>query len=305
MLSGMHFVPAELSRADQKDELKLNASDGKAAPVLGLGDSMARVTLKDERVLQVRADVAPPRPKVTLIAKNIDPGHSATFFRLGSKDLLAQDGRLSSFLKTQVPEAFSRNEKIEVACAGDKSFNTTLSVSDGSLILQDSQTVPATLDPLKSFGPSAFGPLQFRPVGSDGSGDWEPLITLVRVPVLKDIRGPDAPDKQCLLGGSNLFLMDSVASDEQFLHNVPVPSALIDVTLRVPRPNGTLPYVKLRDDPSKVNKAMLPVLPEQMKANTSRQNGLFTEECCLQKDCCEPDKMPLATQKAVERDRAM
>lgn len=263
-LSSMHFVPAELSRTDQKDELKLNASDGKAATVLGLGDSMARVTLKDERVLQVQADVAPPRPRVTLIAKNIEAGHSATFFRLGSKDLLPQDGRLSFFLKTQVPDTFSRNEKIEVACAGDKSFNTTLSVSDGSLTLEDSQTVLATLDPLKSFGSSAFGPLQFRPVGSDGrAGDWEPLVTLVRVPVLKDIHCPDAPDKQCLLGGANLFLMDSVASDEQFLHNVPVPSALVEVTLRVPRPNGTLLYIKLRDDPSVVNKAVLPVLPEQ------------------------------------------
>jgi hypothetical protein len=96
-LSGMHFAPAGLARADQKDELKLTASDGKAAAVLGLGNSMARVTLKDERVLQVQADVAPPRPRVTLIAKNIDPGHSARSFGLAARTCFHKMGGSLSF----------------------------------------------------------------------------------------------------------------------------------------------------------------------------------------------------------------
>lgn len=263
-LSGTRFVPAGLSRGDQKDELRLNATDPKTTALFHLGDFMAQVTLKDERVMQVPANVAPPRPKVFLVAKNIDPGHSASFFQLGGKDLLPQDGRLSFFLRTEAPDTFSRNEKIEVACAGDKSFNAMLTVSDGTLTLQDSHTVLAILDPLKSFGPSAFGPLLFRPVSTDGTaGRWEPLVTLVRVPVLKGVRCPASPDKQCLLAGTNLFLMDSVASDEQFLHNVSVPSGLVESTLPVPRPNGTLLYIRLRDDPSVINKAVLPVLPEQ------------------------------------------
>ena len=121
----------------------------------------------------------------------------------------------------------------------------------------------AVLDPLKSFGPSAFGPLQFRPVDADGAkGDWQPLVMLVRLPSLKDIRCPDSPDKQCTLNGTNLFLIDSVASDAQFTHVVSVPVGYVDTTLSVPRPNGTLLYIKLRDDPSKVSTVVLPVLPQ-------------------------------------------
>jgi hypothetical protein len=262
-LNGMRFAPAGLSRSGQKDELQLKVSISTATTTLPSGNAEAHVTLKDGRVLPVQTTIAPSRPKVTLLNKSIDPGHSVAYFRLGSLDDLPQDGRLLFFLKTQIPEAFSRNEKIEVA-SGDNSFSTALSVSDGTLQLQDSQTVLATLDPLKSFGASAFGALRFRPVDSDGAvGDWQPLVTLVRIPALKDVRCPDAADKQCMLSGTNLFLIDSVASDEQFTHNVAVPSGFVDSTLRVPRPNGTLLYVKLRDDPSVVNRVVLPVLPEQ------------------------------------------
>jgi hypothetical protein len=35
-----------------------------------------------------------------------------------------------------------------------------------------------------------------------------------------------------------------------------------DSTLTVPRPLGTLLYIKLRDDPSIVNPVALPVLPD-------------------------------------------
>ena len=70
-------------------------------------------------------------------------------------------------------------------------------------------------------------------------------------------------DRQCTLHGTNLFLIDSVASDSQFTHTVPVPSGFADAALSVPRPNGTLLYVKLRDDPSTVDTVVLPVLPDE------------------------------------------
>jgi hypothetical protein len=37
----------------------------------------------------------------------------------------------------------------------------------------------------------------------------------------------------------------------------------VDSTLSVPRPNGTLLYIKLRDDPKTVSALVLPVLPEE------------------------------------------
>ena len=56
-----------------------------------------------------------------------------------------------------------------------------------------------------------------------------------------------------MLSGSNLFLIDSVASDPQFAHMISVPIGFTDSGLSVPRPNGTLLYIKLRDDPNTVN----------------------------------------------------
>ncbi len=166
-------------------------------------------------------------------------------------------------MKSEVPQKFSHTEKIEVATE-DESFHVLLSEATGDLILQDAQTALAIFDPTKSFGPAAFGPLRFRPVDADGNkGDWVSLTTLVRVPALKEIHCPDKPDEQCKLTGANLFLIDSVASDPQFSHTIPVPAGFVDSTLSVPRPNGTLLYLKLRDDPPTVSRMVLPVLPEE------------------------------------------
>ena len=90
-----------------------------------------------------------------------------------------------------------------------------------------------------------------------------PLAMLVRLSILKEIRCPDIPDKQCRLSGSNLFLLESVASDPQFTHNVPVPAGFADTSLSVPRPNGTLLYVKLRAEAGIGNMAVLPVFPDE------------------------------------------
>ena len=84
---------------------------------------------------------------------------------LGSQDELPLDGQISFLLKAEIPNRFSRSERIEVATA-DESFTTLLSMTDGSLMLRDSESALAVFDPHKAFGPSAFGPLQFRPVGS-------------------------------------------------------------------------------------------------------------------------------------------
>jgi hypothetical protein len=43
---------------------------------------------------------------------------------------------------------------------------------------------------------------------------------------------------------------------------VPVPAGYADMTLSVPRPVGTLLYLKLRDDPSTVDTVALPVIPD-------------------------------------------
>jgi hypothetical protein len=262
-MTGTRFAPTTLARADQKDELRLSVASG--APIAFQADQKlaAHVALKDGRILELQTTVDTPRPKVDLISKNIEPGPKSSAIRLGKQDELPQNGRISFLLKTDIPEQFPRSEKVEVATS-DGSFDALLSVADSTLILQDSQTVLAVLDPIRSFGSSAFGQLRFRVVdGDDRKGDWEPLANLVRLPSLKEIHCPDGPDKQCKLTGTDLFLIDSVASDSQFTHTTPVPIGFVDATLPVPRPNGTLLYIKLRDDPATVSMMILPVLPDE------------------------------------------
>jgi hypothetical protein len=60
-----------------------------------------------------------------------------------------------------------------------------------------------------------------------------------------------------------LFLIDSVASDQQFAHNAPVPTDFIDATLAVPHPSESGLYIKLRDDPSAINTVVLPISKDQ------------------------------------------
>ncbi len=267
-LNGIHFEPVKLTRASHKDMLDLLAPD--SAPTSALPtdrELVAHINLKDGRLLELQTVVEPPRPQVTLVSKSVKPGAAPSGIKLGNADELPQDGHLTFLLKTNVPDKFPRDEKIEVATA-DGSADVLLSLDNGGLILQDAQSVLAVLEPLKQLGPSAFGPLQFRPVDEKvGKGDWQPLAQLVRIPTLKEIRCPDAQDQPCVLSGSNLFLLDSVSANADFKDAVAVANGYADNTLNVPRPSGTLLYVKLRDDPSSTNAVALPVLPDNYRPN--------------------------------------
>jgi hypothetical protein len=57
-------------------------------------------------------------------------------------------------------------------------------------------------------------------------------------------------------------LIHSVSADPKFLDSVAVPAGYVGDALTVPRPNGTLLYIKLRDDPATVDTVTLPVLPD-------------------------------------------
>lgn len=262
-IDGLTFKAGTLSRANQQDELTLATSDAAAAGKLHPGDSMvAHVALKDGRVLDLKTEVAAPRPKVRMLNKSIQADLAATtpIVRLSNQDELPQDGRLSFFLKTEVPAAFPPSERIEVATA-DESFRVLLSVKDGNLTLQDSTTVFAALDPMKLLGPSAFGPLKFRPVAGDGiEGDWQPLVNLVRIPKLDGIRCVQVQEKQCTLSGEKLFLLDAVSADPDFENAVTVPEGFVQEALAVPYPKARTLYIKLRDAPGSIDTAVVPLL---------------------------------------------
>ncbi len=262
-LNGIKFAPEKTADPTSDGGLLLSASNAQAAETLKPGAQFtAHVTLKDDRVLDLPTTILEARPKVTLVSVSVQNGTAGSFVHLGNSQELPQDGSVVFALKSEAPADFPRTEKIEVATA-DGSSDVMLSVDHGNLILQDAQSLLATLDPLKAFGPSAFGPLRFRPVSYDGTeGDWQPLATLVRIPMLKEVQCPPTASGSCTLTGENLYLVDAVASDPSFTHPVSVPFGFAATSLTVPRPDGTLLYIKLRDDPATVDTVALPVLPD-------------------------------------------
>jgi hypothetical protein len=181
---------------------------------------------------------------------------------------------LTFSVRAQSPAAFQHDETIEVATA-DGSSATVLSFTNGALTLENSHIALATLDSAHPLGMSAFGPLQFRVNLNGVSGDWQPLATLVRLPVLTNLTCPATPELACKLSGSGLFLLDSISDNPQFTHPVQVPDGFPGYALPVSQPaNGQL-YVKLRDNPSVVNAiamsvVSLPPSPEEAAREAAR-----------------------------------
>ncbi len=261
-MNGVHFSPSKLTRNGDEDQLLLAA----VAPTSLFQPQekiTAHVALKDGRELALQTTVEPPRPKVTLISKSIQSAEASSSLgiRVTSPDVLPQNATLTFFLRSETPSSFSRDEKIEIATEDD-SVHAMLSFADGTLNFQDAKTVMGILDPKKLLGPAAFGQLRLRPVApNDAEGDWQPLVVLVRLPTLKEVRYSAGPDRECTVSGSSLYLIDSIASDPQFKNSVPVPEGFADSTLKVPCGDSTTLYIKLRDDPSVVNEVTVPAGP--------------------------------------------
>jgi hypothetical protein len=199
---GLTFKPAgqgTTAQPDGKAALQLQLPAEAKTPTLPAGDSLtAQVALNDGRTLKLPVTVEPARPTITLISKADVPADNAPktpfAIKLASADDLPVSDSLIFSLKSTQP--FPRDGKIEIA-SPDGSLRTTLSVAssdaNASLILEGPRTLLATLQPLKAFGPSAFGPIKLRAVAHDGSaGDWLPLVTLVRLPAINGLSCPVA-----------------------------------------------------------------------------------------------------------------
>ena len=258
-ISGVEFVPGRLETTQGIDELSMVTRDAQPAVTLKAGDTAkARVSLKDGRQVDLPTTIGAPRPRVALLAKSVQLAASGgpSHIELSGGDELPQDARLTFSVRAQPPTAFNRDSRVEIATA-DESATTTLSVGNGSMLLEDSRVAVITLDPRKAFGTSVFGPLLFRTVVNGVAGEWQPLATLVRLPLLQELKCPATVELACKLSGSGLFLIAAVAGNPQFEHSVQVPDGFPGDALPVPHPaDGTL-YVRLRDDPGVISRATL------------------------------------------------
>ncbi len=262
-------APLEVSLEANTVPLELNLASAIPTPKWQPGEHLsASVTLKDGRFLPLSVTVLPGRPAVTLIGRTITaPPHSA--IQLANPDDLPLDATLTFSLKSA--GNFPRTGKIEIASADD-SLHDSLTVGSG-LILQNPHTLLATLNPLKAFGTSAFGVLRLRAIAPDGTeGDWLPLATLVRLPTLTAVHCPVDTAKTCNLLGTDLYLLDSVASDAAFITSNTVPEGFVGASLPMPRPAGNTFYIRLRDDISASNPVMMQPIIDRSVPGTPAEN---------------------------------
>ncbi len=274
-LAGITFAPAALHRVGDHDQLTLTAT-GVTSTLQPGSDYQAHVTLRDGRELHTPATVAPPRPQIELLSKSQPPlpGETADTLHLGSASDFMLGRKIVLFLRSQVPQTFPRQSRVEIA-ATDGSFQTTLSLADNSLMLEDAHTAVATFDPLARFGASAFGPIQLRVIAPNGvAGDWIPLGSLIRFPNFDNLSCFRSLARPCTLTGSNLFLIDAIGTTADMANAQQVPPEFTGTQLTLadlPRAQGVATiYLHLRDDPQPVQALVLPVtlIPSPVEHST-------------------------------------
>jgi hypothetical protein len=163
-LGDLTFSPASPAADDQTSTttLRLALANDAPPPPTHVDDHLtARIRLHDGRVLSVPVVVSTPRPVITLLHKSGIGSLDSPIALTDSNDLPLSQA-VSFTLKS--PGPFPHNGQIEIETL-DGTLRTVLTLApSGGLLLQDPHTVVATLDPLRSFGPSAFGPLHLRAV---------------------------------------------------------------------------------------------------------------------------------------------
>lgn len=302
-IEGTEFKPTDEQAPDGKQlRLARPAMLGKAhAKSLATAGERgtAEATLTDGRTVPVPYTVDAARPSLSLLSRNVKVENGDGLpLSLSGNDVLPLNAKVTLALHSEYPTRFPRSEKLEVALS-DGSIKTILSLAEGTLVLQDSRTALAFLNPGRAFGSSAFGPLQARAIAEDGStGDWIPLGSLVRTPSITSItctrtlprsdrtpQGERPEDVQlshvCQITGKDLFLATSVSGDSGFSQSTDVPVGFAGDTLPVARPadNHTL-YLKLRDDAAAIATvtSSASLAPPQRRSNGQSTPPAFVPE---------------------------
>jgi hypothetical protein len=261
-VSDISFEPRTFTRGKGADELEMLAQEGASKLAqLNAGEPLSvRVTLRDGRTLALRTNVLPARPGARLIDKNVQLPRTAgsAMIRIDGDSELPLGGTLTFSLRSRSPNGFGANDRVEIASL-DGSFSTTLTLAQNQLKRVSATVIIASLDPVKEFGPAAFGPLQFRVASGEFTGNWASLVTLIRVPELSVLKCAEALNSACSLSGTDLYLVEAVARGPTFEDAVQVPEGFPGDSLLVPHPGEEGLYLKLRDNPAVIHAVSLPV----------------------------------------------
>lgn len=253
-LGDVRFAPGELTRGPDGDRLVLSSGEARAA--LPAGETRdAAVRLRDGRSATVRARIAQARPRIALVSRQVEAAPQAGRLAiLMPEETLSPDALLTFSAKTESGR-FEPGDSIEVATE-DGSASALLSEAKGGLQRVGGDVAIGTLRPQEALGVGAVGPLRFRLVRGEAVGDWQKLATVVRLPVLDGLACP-AAGKDCTLTGSRLFLLTAIADNPEFARPLAVPPGFVGSRIAVPRPKGTMLYLRLHDAPDAVMRAAL------------------------------------------------
>ncbi|MES2883604.1 MAG: hypothetical protein V4709_02290 [Pseudomonadota bacterium] len=262
------FLPGELSTQQSSDRLSVFLKDSVSASFTSGQRLTAKALLRDGRRISVPLTVELPRPRIELIGRNVaSPVTAANAIALQPDEMMAAD-TLTFSVRTPATAGFGREQTLEIATL-DGTTSTLLSQARGTIRLENAKVAVARFEPSKMLEANAFGALQVRSLANGIAGDWQPLIHLLRLPVLHTLRCPAAVGEPalspqasaCLLSGSELFLIEAVSASANFEQAVVLPEGFTGIQLAVPRPlqDGAL-YLRLRDRPGIVRSIRLEVL---------------------------------------------
>lgn len=246
-LGGMRFVPGGLTRTGEGDRLVLGAE----TPLPAGADAKATVQLRDGRSIGVDATIAAARPVAQLLDRRVAYAAPAGALAIELPDGLVPVGAGLTFSTRIAGGLPGDKDGIEVA-AGDAARRLT--VASGEVQRVGGDVAVATIVPQTAFGPAATGDLRFRPWRGDAAGDWQPLATLVRLPVVTGI----ACRETCTLTGRDLFVIAAIGTSPDMAGATMLPPGFVGGAIDVPRAGDGSLYLRLHDAPGKVVRVTVP-----------------------------------------------
>ena len=228
----------------------------------GAGMSLKAVAhLHDGRTLPVTVSVLAPRPRLRQLALStrVDGDTDGLPIELGDSSDLPIRATATFSLRTDPASRFPSSVHLD-AEAPEADATHRLDLKSGGLTLIDGRTLVATLELAKAFGPSAFGPVRYRLSTGEDTSDWLTLGNLVRLPALKAPTCPTETSLPCVLSGTRLYLIESVAVTRSGEGAVHLEEGFPGDAVPIPRPTDGHLYLRLRDDPEHQATITLPTV---------------------------------------------
>nr|WP_242496160.1 hypothetical protein [Sphingobium cupriresistens] len=249
-VNGLVMRPDGLTRDGAVDRLRLVGQSDAVALEAGSA-ATARVKLRDERSVSLALTVADARPQIGLLSKDVSlgaPPANGKVLALNGDNLLPDNGQLVFSVRAGEGTKLSASDAIEVAPVEDGA-TIRLTAANG-LRLESPYVMVATLDP-KAMAPSLFGPLRFRLLRGGEASDWQPLVTLARLPQIAAVSCAAKADG-CTITGRDLFLIDAVGATPTLDQAAQVAHGYTGSALKAPAPQDGKLYLRLRDAPDSV-----------------------------------------------------